>query len=223
MPPLPPVLNVLRIDLITSVGEDTDITTRLHFRFTGAEPSVSDCLAIAGDVATAWSSDMKPLMFTGNELTAIRVTDLSSDTASDATLPESIAGTRSGSFLPAGACLLANYLISRRYRGGKPRSYWPFGVQGDMQDGQKWTSGFLTSCGTDIPAFLAVVGAITQGSTDLDGPCNVSYYSGFTSVQNPVTKRWRQVNTLRGTPLVDTINSAVPATKIAYQRRRSVR
>lgn len=223
MPPLPVVPNVLRVDLEYSVGEDTAIITRLHWSYTGGPPSVVDAETLAGDIISAHNTDLKSLLFTGNELIGVRVTDLSSSSGADATIPATQAGSRTGSFLPAGACTLANYHISRRYRGGKPRSYFPFGVQGDMQDGQRWTSGYQTSATSGVVAFFAAVSLLTSGSTTLSEPVNVSYYSGFTVVTSPTTGRARNVAKLRTTPVVDVINTETVAPKIAYQRRRSVR
>jgi hypothetical protein len=223
MPALPNVTDVLRVELKWSIGSDTSIFTRLHFSFAGTGPTPTDCLTIAGDIGTSWVSDLKPLVFTGNELTSIRVTDLTTSSAGDATLPVTDNGSRTGSFLPAGACLLGNYEISRRYRGGKPRSYWPFGVQGDMQTGQTWTTSFQSAATTGVVNFFAAVSLITWGSSNITGPVNVSYYDGFTVVTDPVTGRARNKPKPRTTPLVDPINAETVNPVIAYQRRRSAR
>jgi hypothetical protein len=223
MPPLADVPNVLRYILTYTVGEDVDITTRLHFRYTGGPPSVTDCISLATDAAAHWVSFLEAMTATTTTLTEVRVTDLTSATSSDGVLAVSHNGTRSGSFLPAGACALTNYEIARRYRGGKPRSYNPFGVQGDMNDGQKWNTSFTGALTTAYLDFTAAILGDTAGTTTLNAFVSVSYYDGFTAVENPITHRYRNVPTPRAVPQVDVINGIVAAAKIAYQRRRSVR
>lgn len=223
MPPLAPVPAMFRVRLIFTVGEDVDITSNLHFGYSGGPPTPADCVSIAGSIAGLFTTDLAPLMFTGNTLNEVRVTDLTSSSASDGLLAANHPGTRAGSFLPAGACLLSNYTVARRYRGGKPRTYFPFGVQGDLLDGQKWTTAFLSACNSGLNNFITACFGVSSGTTQLSGFFNISYYSGFTSVQNPVTKRYRNVNTPRATPLKDPIQSIVANPKLGYQRRRAVR
>jgi hypothetical protein len=50
---------------------------------------------------------------------------------------------------------------------------------------------------------------------------NVSYYNGFTVVTNPTTGRARNVPTLRGTPVVDTVTGIVARVQVGSQRRRN--
>jgi hypothetical protein len=68
--------------------------------------------------------------------------------------------------------------------------------------------------------FAAVIGS-TAGSTTITEHVNVSYYSGFTAVENPITHRWKNVSNPRSTPVVDNIQSWAIAGHVASQRRRN--
>jgi hypothetical protein len=111
--------------------------------------------------------------------------------------------------------------IARRYRGGKPKSFFPWGVVTDFSSPQLWTSAFANSATGDYATFIAAVRAIAAGSTTLSNYVNVSYFSGSTVVINPVTGRARNVPTLRtGGPVVDSIVASTANTRIGSQRRR---
>src|ERR1700688_1626092 len=131
MPTPPLVPGVLRVIWKQTVGADVDVVTRLYFSYTGTAPSDATCLLLAEQFWLAWSNDLAPLAATAVVLESVDVIDLTSDTSGSAVYAASVAGTRSGGVLPGGVAPLVNYNIARRYRGGKPRSYWPFGVGGD--------------------------------------------------------------------------------------------
>jgi hypothetical protein len=118
---------------------------------------------------------------------------------------------------------LFNGTVLRRYRGGKPRSYWPFGTYSDLANPSQWSTTYITAVTTAMDAFLAHMLAITESGTSLTSQVNVSLYSGFTSVENPVTHRWRNIPTYRtGTIPVDDIVSYSINAKPGTQRRRAL-
>jgi hypothetical protein len=118
-------------------------------------------------------------------------------------------------------CVLVNFLITRRYRGGKPRWYLPWGGGGDLTSRQEWTAGFITNVTSAISAIRTGFIGASSGSTSVSNQVNVSYYSGFTAVENPITHRWRNVPTLRATPAVGVIESYSVAGLVSSQRRRN--
>lgn len=67
----------------------------------------------------------------------------------------------------------------------------------------------------------AIIG-LSEGTTTITTQCNVSLYSGFTSVENPITHRWRNVPTYRDDPIVDIIGGWVADALIGSQKRRRV-
>lgn len=219
MPPLPPVSGVLRVDTLWSDISDVNVQSRLFYSYSGSSPDASDAQALASDVY-GHAADMAELWHEQVSLTGVRVTDLASSSGAVGEHEESTAGTLSGNLLPASACALVNYVVGRRYRGGKPRSYYPWGDASSMTSNNQWTTGFHTLMGTDYAAFLAAVIGLSSGSTTIQNHVNVSYYQGFTAVENPVTHRYRNVSNPRSTPVVDLISTWAVSSKIRSQRRR---
>jgi hypothetical protein len=222
MPALPDVPNVLRLVLHYIVGGDTQAIDRLYVGYTGSAPSDANCATIAGDVETAFGTDLKSLMYTGSELTGVVVTDLTTPTSGQGSSSTVISGTRTGGVLPANACVLQNSQINRRYRGGKPRTYWPFGTDTDLSSAQVWSGASITAFETGLNAFWTAVAAISVGGCTLGDQVNVSYYKGFTAVLNPITGRTRDVPNVRATAVVDTIQALTVNPHVASQRRRTL-
>jgi hypothetical protein len=220
MPALPNVANVLRADVLWTIGADSSASTRQFFRYSGGAPNSTDATAYAADIYGLVAA-MIGLYTSTTVLSGVRVTDLSSASGGQGVHAQATAGNRGTGELPGATCVLVNELISRRYRGGKPRSYWPFGAQTDLNTPQTWSSTLLTTVDSDLATFYAGVIGLAEGSSTITDHVNVSYYNGFTVVTNPVTHRSRNVPTLRTTPVVDVITSFGAATRIAAQRRRN--
>jgi hypothetical protein len=219
MPPLPAVPNVLKADLQWSISGAPLIRTRNYFRYSGGPPAPTDAVALASDIfgamgahAILWGPD------TGLE--AVEVTDLASSGGGQGTHAGSVIGTRAGDLMPSSTCALVNYLISRRYRGGKPRSYWPFFTQNDISTPTSWRGTSTAEVDAALATYFAAVIGASSGTTSITEHVNVGYYEGFTVVTNPITGRAKNVAKLRGTPLVDVISSYATSVRIASQRRR---
>lgn len=223
MPALPDVPNMLKIEHLMSVGNDGSAMVRWFVAYTGTAPSDSVCNSIAGACAAAWATDLAPLANTDVILNEITVTDLTSPTSGRGVWSGSHAGTRSTTTLPGATAVLINMPIARRYRGGKPRSYWPFLGGTDLLTAQQWESSAVTAVEGGLESYLTAVYASGSGGTTVSTLSNVSYYSGFTAVVNPITGRTKDVPKLRtGGPVVDAIISLVCNPKPASQRRRSL-
>jgi hypothetical protein len=219
MTPLPPVSGVLRVDTLWSDISDANVQSRLFYSYSGSAPDPSDAQSLAADVY-GHAADLAANWHEQVQLTGVRVTDLSSSSGAVGEHEESTVGTLSGNLLPASACLLINYVVGRRYRGGKPRSYYPWGDASSMGSNNVWTTGFVNSVSTNYAAFLAAVIGLSSGSTTLQNHVNVSYYDGFTVVTNPVTGRARNVSKQRTSPVVDLVTTWAVSTRIRSQRRR---
>lgn len=219
MPALPPVPGTLRADLEWSVGTDVLVRTRFFFSYTGTAPSAGDCDTIASDLYTSAAAHFPPLMVNDNSLIGVTVTDLASSSGAQGSHAATTAGSNTG-FFPAGTAALFNYTISRRYRGGKPRSYMPLGDAAELGADQTWLSSFVTACDSAISAFITAATSIVVSGTTITNHVNVSYYQGFASVQNPITHRWKNLSTPRTVPVVDVITSASLNPKPGSQRRR---
>lgn len=218
MPALPVVPNVLRADLHWSISSDVNARTSLFFAYSGTAPNGTDCESLANTIATAmggwgeyWDVD--------TTLLGCTVTDLSSSSGGVGAHNVNIAGTRPDP-LAGATSVLVNYQISRRYRGGKPRSYLPWGDAGDIGNRQTWNATRVGLWSTALATFFSTCIGATAGGTTISQHVNVSYYSGFTVITSPTTGRARNVPTLRSSPVVSTISSFVVSAKIANQRRR---
>jgi hypothetical protein len=212
MPPLPDVPGVIRL-AISGTCDTFPWVNALHFAYTGAAPGNSDIASMLGDLHGFWDTHLTPLQDTLTALLKLEGTDLTSPTSAQNSLDVNVPGTRAGEFLPADACLLINYPITRRYRGGKPRQYLCVGVQGDLLDRSHWTSAFAVATHAAWNAFIdAFVGATYAGTTISSQGC-VSYYS---KIVNPVPPYRRTVPVYE--PFAPDDNSA--SEELSSQRRR---
>lgn len=221
MPPLPHVSGVIRVSLVGLYGSTGEAVTRFFIQYSGTAPTQAQINTFAAAVGTAWSTNLKSLSGGNYELLHVEAADLSSATSPIGLATVNIGGTRTGSPLAAATSLVAAYQIARRYRGGHPRGYWPFGVSADLTTSQQWADTFVSSCNTNLAAFFtAVIAAGWTGAGTLTH-VNVSYFSGFHVVTNPVTGRARNVPTLRSSPLVDAVTNVVGRSAPGSQRRRN--
>jgi hypothetical protein len=211
-------------------SNDLDILVKTFWGYSGTAPSDSELDTFAGDVEAAWVSHLNGLCSTDISMVETTVTDLTSDTAARGVSTSVANGTRSGDPLGAQICFLTPYSIARRYRGGKPRTYWPFGVYDDLLDPQHWTTTFVTAVQTGVGAWQSEIAALTWSGATISGQVNVSYYNGFKPVAGS-TGRYRNVSLVRGSgeegagPVIppDPILSTSYSQLLATQRRRTTR
>ncbi len=207
MPPLPPVPNVVKI-VVGGTYHDAAWLNIFHQQYDSGAPTASSLGDFLTDVwkpavDTAWGAEMS----VDNEVTSITGTDLASDEGVTVSIVDSTFGVRTGDFMPAGVALVMSAEIPRRYRGGHPRSYLPWGTAGTMESGSTkfWDTSFLADCGTKFVAFADAVQSHLYLPTHYDSLVNVSYVSG---------------GARRVTPQVDAITSYIPRDRISSQRRR---
>jgi hypothetical protein len=218
MPALPTIPNVLKASLLWSVSSDVDVRTGLYFSYSGGAPNNASCSAFAAAAYAAFGSFGED-WDVDTSLTGCEVIDLSS--ASGGVGLHS--GTTVGNLqhpISGASCVLVNYQIARRYRGGRPRSYLPWGDQTTVGNRQTWGGTYIDGVTTHVgDAFAGIIGQ-TSGGTTISQHVNVSYYEGFTVETSPSSGRARNVPTLRSSPVVDTIVGFSVSTRIANQRRR---
>ena len=219
MPALPPVPKVLKVQYFWTIGADLAADCRQYFEYTGAGASIPDMNTLAGNIASSYATNLAPMAHASRVLTEVLITDLTSPTSSVGSTIVSTAGSRAGGELPASACLLESAEIDRRYRGGHPRTYWPFGTDTDVDTPQLWSTAFVDA------AAAALAAHFSDWSTDLVtgiasvAPVNISYYEGFT-VHMGTTGRARNVSTPRLAPVVDAVVEYVIRLGIAQIRKR---
>lgn len=223
MAPLPPVPGVLSVEYHFEISEDSNALVRTYYAYSGPVPTATDLLAIVVGVRGTIAAYFVNAMDGDTRFTEIVCRDLSGPLGAAVAAGGTDVGSRAGGPLGAGTAVLVNYKIGRHYRGGKPRSYFPFGADTDLDDRQTWTSGFLSFMGTTISDVQAAWFGATSGGTTVGLQVAVSYYSGFTPVTNVITGRTRDVARVRTGPiLVDTITGQSINPFIASQRRRDL-
>jgi len=202
-------------------GTDTNVAVKWYFSYTGGPPSTTDCLTLATAIRGSAVTQIASIINTQTTLTNIEVVDLSSATAASNVASGSNVGSQPGTPLPANVCFLVNMAVARRYRGGKPRSYWPLGTSADTSGAQIWSGASISAWMTKLNAYRTFILGQTAGTTVIATHANVSYYQGFTVITDPVTGRARNVPKLRtGGPHVDTITGMAANPRFGTQRRR---
>lgn len=220
MAALPPVAGVLKAQLFFTIQGKVEQGLRFFYNYTGTAPSSTNCVTLSSDIFTEAESAIIPLLGGDNYLTSCVVTDLSSDTGAVGETTGDTEGTYSGDPVPSGAAVVCSYEILRRYRGGHPRSYWPLGTSSALLGDALWDSTFVDSVKEAVSDTIGSIFGVTAGPTTVGEQVNVSYYQGFTSVENPLTHRYRNVPTLRATPQVDVVQSIIARSYVGSLRKR---
>lgn len=221
MTPLPPAANVIRARvLFTIAGKETQ-GVRMFFKWSGADPTATALNTLAQTLYNLFVSEGVPaLMAKTTYLQEIVLEDLTSTTGAVGTYASNYEGSRTGTPLPADAAAVTSYEIRRRYRGGHPRSYWPFGVASDLTTPDQFTPALVETVQTKISAVISGFVGQTEGGCTIGDQVAVSYYEGFTAVENPLTHRYRNVPTLREAPVITNVSSLVARSYVASFRRR---
>ena len=180
----------------------------------------ADAQTWAATCRSSWATNLAAAISSAWSLTSVVLTDLTSASAAQAIDGTAVAGTPSGAPVANGVALVVKDKITRRYRGGHPRSYVMGVPSANLLNGDAWTTGFLGTGLTAWNAFIAAcllapagAGAVTE--------VNVSYFLGFTNITNPSSGRAHPRATVRATPLVDQILSHSLNPKPGSQRRRN--
>lgn len=221
MPALPPVSKVIRVALKYTVDAVAqELINRFFLAYTGTAPTDVQLGAFAGSIADEFGSHLVGLMSPAYTLSNVKCEDLTSATSAVGEIDATQTGTRSGSAIGIQVAAVLSEEIARRYRGGHPRLYLPFGTLTDLADEQAWTTTFALAVPTDWVAFLAAVEGDGWSGAGTLSQVNVSYYEGFTNHTYP-SGRVRPVPTLRATPVVDTIVALQLNPLLGTQRRRT--
>jgi hypothetical protein len=220
MPALPNVPNVIKARLNWQDSADLAVYNTLFFQYSGSAPSSADITSLAAAIDNA-VGDQDSLWQAATVLLGCECTDLSSSTAAQGSDAVAINGIRDGNTLAGGTAVVVNYRINRRYRGGKPRNYFPWLVSQDLTNRQLWSTAAIEAVEEGMAAIFTAILGTTAGGTTLTNHVNVSYYEGFTVEGGTGGKRARNVPTVRTTPLVDTIQSLTCLSRPGSQRRRN--
>ena len=216
-----PVPNALKVQLLWTDGNDTNVITGLHFAYAGDPPSGADCANIANAIDGLTLTHLIPLLSVDATMRGTVVIDLSSDLAHSGESDTPNPGTLAGAVLPAATAVLVNYGISRRYRGGKPRSYFPFGTAPQLGSPSKWLDAFVTNVSAALNAWNTGMEGIVEGTTSVGAGINISYNQGYGTPRTRSNGHLYYPPQPRVTPIVEPIISRVVNPKPSSQRRRN--
>ena len=222
MPALPPVPGVIRFEVDYQVGDDASALTRFYFSYTGGVPSPGDMDAFAGQLGSANGGILPAVLHPDTTAVETRATDLATSIGFTGTDSTPAVGTRSGAPLGADVCALFNFTIGRRYRGGKPRGYWPLGTATDLLTRQTWVGTSVTDFEGAFGATVGTLTGFTSGAITLGGQVNVSFYGPPNRIITGSTGRVRTVSTGRAVPLVDAVTAVSCNGHLGSQRRRNL-
>lgn len=207
MSALPPVPGVCKAIIGWTVG-DKAAANVLHYQYT---PSTSAPAAYVSSLASGLAAAVQSQSaLWSDEVTfvGVTVTDLSSDTGFVDEEGTATVGIRTGLAIPGNVAVLASYEVARRYRGGHPRTYWPWFTIADLLTPQTWVADSITEAEDSTEAIIAGGNGAEGGGTTTIGQVMVSY---------------RLAREPRVTPLVNAIEFSVIDDLVASQRRRDGR
>ena len=206
------------------MDNDNDVVNRFYMLYSGTAPTAAQMVTLATAIATSWNTRLAEDHTAHVQLTNVTCEDLTSATGAVGTAAVSHAGTNGQLPNPAGVAALLNFTISRRYRGGKPRLYLPAFGQSDVNNAAVWKATSAALLLTDFNLFITDILAMTWTGATITEHVNVSFYSGFSSYQNPVTMRWHNVSKPRLSTVgfIDNITSVAVNLKFGSQRRRNL-
>jgi hypothetical protein len=207
---------------VRAIGTDdsgADWGVRFYLSYAGSAPTGANCVTLADGVESAWVTDLTPLMHDALTLTEVDVLDIATDSGLSGQWNGSEPGTRSGVYLPVQVCANVEYGIARRYRGGKPRCYFPFGCVADLLDQGHWSNTFVGGVNSGVEAFFTAVEALDVGAMGALNHVNLSFYQGFTNITNS-SGRERAVPKYRDVALLDSITGYSMKAVLGSQKRR---
>lgn len=211
MPPLPTIPGVVRYKH-NYVNEDASAYMIRYFSYTGSGAIDSGELEAFLDETVMNVDIFAPFVGAsiGSEHGALTtLEDLSSDTGAEYSMTQDWTGTNTGTALPASAAVCVSEEITRRYRGGHPRTYMMVGSASDYATSsiKMWQAAFLSNIQAGWDAWMADF-PFTVGSRTWN-PVNVSYWETVAGER-----------VLRATPQVDLITSMIARDRVCSQRRR---
>lgn len=217
-PPLP-ASPCVRARLIYTQADGYEGGSRFYLSYSGAAPTGANCITLATDIATAWNTRLAGIANTDWSLTEVDVLDIASDSGLSGQWTGTYTGSTGGAPLPSQCSVDFEYNIARRYRGGKPRMYFPPSGSDNQATAATWSSSVVSSWNASMADFFSDIAALSIGAMGTLAHVNLSYYQGFTNIMNS-SGRERAVPTYRDVAKVDVISGYSMKTRIGSQRRR---
>jgi len=185
--PPPPASPCARVRLIYQDSGGNQSGNRFYVSYAAGPPSGANCSALATSIAGLWNTDIAPIVNDDVSLIEVDVLDIATTLGASGTVSVSHAGTRAGTPLPIQCATNVEIDIAQRYRGGKPRLYWPPPVTGDQIDPSRFNSTFIALANTQTAAFFTAVNALAPTGFGTIAHVVLSFYEG----KNTTTPPWR--------------------------------
>lgn len=209
MPPLPLVPYTYRV-AVTGIDGGQPWANIFHLKASSdVALSSGDMVTLAGDVLTAFETNIYPVSSDSFGVREVEVVPLSSVSRPVGVASSSGVGALSGQPAPSSVARLVSWKINRRFRGGHPRTYFAGALasQLDAATSQVIDTTPYANFISAVNGFFVDMNSISVGGLSFE-MAMVSYYAA---------------GALRTTPLVDVINDFEAEQKIATQRRRLIR
>jgi hypothetical protein len=204
-----------------TLGSDVDVLPHFYIGYTGGPPTAAMLTTYAGTLWSQWTTDMMPQAGTWVTLTEVLLQDISTATGAQGAHTGSVAGTAAGAVLPAGTCANLNFTVARRYRGGKPKIFLPYGTDTNLATPQTWSPTWIQNLATQFTSVVAAfVGGAPSGFTGTE-QLNVSYYESYFTHTN--SKGHTIYSPLYRSPTAktDPIVAVTGSPTVGSQRRRN--
>lgn len=176
------------------VYKDTDgfeAGVRFYLGYAAGPPTAADCVTLAGDIVAAWQTHIAPVTTNEWNVSEVDVLDLSSLSGHSGQAGPSTSGTVGTDSVVSSVCMNVEFDIARRYRGGKPRVYWPGPPSAGLSDNSHWNSGTITSYNTATSAFFAELEALTITSFGTLTHVSIPFYKGYNKILISDGGKWR--------------------------------
>lgn len=204
MPPLPPVV-ALKCDVGFSIsGIAREIHNILHLGYSGGPPSGATLAALLAPLDPLIDAYLTTFMHTSATHVSTELIDLSSSTGAVESSTPGTAGGNVGTLAPLSVAAVTSWTISRRYRGGHPRTYMGAMSDAQLAPPQLLNGTFRSNWEAAGNVFLGAVNAL------------VGFLPGCTLG----AVSYRTANAPRVTPIFEPFLYAHVHTRIDNQRRR---
>lgn len=185
MPPLPFVSNVSKVVVNFTVA-GIPCANVFHIRTSATPVDPADMNKLAQNVFTQWTQNFIPLMT--NEVTALTAvsTDLTSAYGVTGSYGVTSTGSAAGTMLSAADSIVGSWVISKHYRGGKPRTYMCGLPTTARQNALNWTATVVTSWTNGFTAFRNNINSMATPTALLPVTLGtVHYFKGHALLPTP--------------------------------------
>jgi hypothetical protein len=191
-----------------------------HFQnASGNDWTQSQIQALANAVGTQFSTNMLKNMATNVQFTNVACVDLGTTTPAQADSVEGAGpgGGTAGTFQPSSGCVLLNFNIASRYRGGHPRTYLPPWPSAELLTNNQWSGTVVTE--TEENFVTMIEGIVSAMSTaGLNGVTHCAVRYTWTYTDDPTHHKYLKT---RGAPAVPYVVSSYTAQpRVCMQTRR---